>query len=332
MCQRFLALIGLFLVGALVPLTINCQEPQDKPKDAKAVIEKTADLYRNLRSYQLERTTTIKELQGADKTPQTTRIKFLTATIGAKPVKEARTQLPLGEYFCNFTMEVDGKRDLLVTNDREGWWYSARENQYKKGSGISVLGSVGGAVFTGLHSFPFFNLEKDVIQEPRITGEAIVEVDKQPRTCHVIEGMIKNQKIEDVVAKAVNAATLGKAPEFKPTSAFGMEMLLNMLQTQANFGDGQSFSFYSPKDEVTKITLWIDKANHALVQSETSASFKKGGFKKDKTPQKEEDVQVTITDAFTVIKINEDVPRELFQFTPPADAKEIARDAEVNPK
>jgi outer membrane lipoprotein-sorting protein len=330
MCLRLFACFVMLLNSTTFFELCPAQTASDKGQDAVAVLDKSAAFYRELKDFHLERVTTIQESVG-EKAGKNTEIKFLTATIDAQRVKEDQVGPSLGMSYCNLTMEIGGKKFSLINNDRQGVWYSSRENEYQKGNGILVMGSVGGSMYIEFHYFPYHNLDKDVLRDPRIVREAKVEVNGESRDCFVIEGTTKNKKIEDFAADAVNAATLGKAPEFKPDKpALGMEFLLNMLQMQGFTQDADA-AFFMPADESTKVTLWIDKANHALVRSETTAMFKKGSLAEN-DPAKQEDVRVTITDAFTVMKLNEKPAKDLFKFTPPAGAKEKKKETGSQPE
>jgi hypothetical protein len=336
-CQRFLALAILCLIRAVFPSIGSCQETQDKAEDAAAVIEKTANLYRNLRSYQLERTTRILESKDGAEPKRIVELKFTTATVGADAWHEGDPILPMNYDRCRFNMEIGGNQLVSASGDEFQWWYSSQENTYKKRKSeeSSVLGSVGGSMQSFLHMFPLTTLEKGVVQDARIVRKETIEVDKLQRPCYVIEGRAKSYDISAQAARILAAATTGKQVDPPEAPKFlGLEGFLNILQAPSHMGDGDQRVVYSSKAMPTKLTLWIDKSQYLLVRTEMTATLEIDTWsikEKPKEPNKEE-MNVTLTDSFTRLKINEDVPKELFEFTPPVGAKDITQESSAKPK
>jgi hypothetical protein len=319
----------VFSVLVWAPLTAFSQAPGPKETDENAlkVISKARETYQNLRSYQLERTTSIFEAREGEEPKQVAELKLISATADAERPPEWEGVLPFGGNQFRFSLETGGNKFVWVSHEDAEWYYSSRENVYKKGTGkgLGVLGSVAGPVLLSIHAFPFTTLEDGSLEEAKIVREESIEVEKQTRKCYVIEAQATSMDIAALAAKAQAAIEEGKAIEAPAKPKFlGAEFLLTMLQMQGYLGDGKQMAFYRFKGKPTKVTLWIDPSQHLLVKSEMEVTLQKSTVTKEKPAgPKDEEVNVTLTESFTRLKINEDLPKKLFEFMPPAGAKEF---------
>lgn len=338
--QRFrLTLCGFSaLLLAALPFAAAAQEKAAASGDAAAVIKRAQELYRNLRSFQLERTTTIQESREGEKPKQVAELKFITATDGAGKLPEGVFLPPLNLDRCRFEIETNGNRFLFVTGEEARWYYSSSANLYKKGEG-NLIGAAPLTMVGGLHTFPLTTLEAEAVEDARIVREESIKVDGQERKCHVIEGQARSPDYAALGAKAGAAVEAGKLPDIPPKPKFlGVDFFLIMLQGPGNlgeryFGGRDEMLFYTNQGKPTKVTLWIDPSESLLVRTEMTVVLQKSRVTKEKpTEPHDEEVSVTLTDSFTKIKINEDLPKELFQFAPPAGAKEFQAKREEKQK
>jgi hypothetical protein len=308
------------------------QTPSAKKSDEKTaqVIDEARETYRKLRSYEFERTTTFVEKRDGKEPKEIAKLDFIAASDGATPQAKDSIVLPLNPDRFQFSAKVGENKYILVSNEVEGWWRGPEEDKtHKTGTGILNSRAISAHFLLPVHAFPFALLEEGVVQKARVVREEIIEVEGERRACLVIEGTMKatyfdefeskRGKIADAIASGVLAiADLARGvapPSPQVPRALGIDGMLNVLNRYLIFVDLRAE--YKPKAAETQVTLWVDKTQHLLVKTTLSSTLRKLWIDEDKTPkQQEEEVQVTMTDSFTRLKINEEVPKEMFRFVP----------------
>ena len=168
-----------------------------------------------------------------------------------------------------------------------------------------------------LHFYPFLILEEGALHDARVTRVDVVDVGKERRRCHVVEGMIR---------PAVPSADPKKSPTIATP---GVDWLVSMIRLQGLAEDGGR-TLYSPwpsderavsMGEPTRVTLWIDENAHIVLRSKLSAQLYKRTARSAEQPV--EKLTVTVTESFTIAAVNAP-PAGLFRFTPPEGAKEVS--------
>lgn len=320
----------LLLVSA--PSNAPAQSPAGTPDDAAAVLEKVRVTYRKLRSYEFERTTKFVEKQDGKDPKEIAKLDFIAASDGATPLSKDSLVLPLNPDRFQLSVKVGENKYILVSNEAEGWWCGPEEDKtHKTGKGILKSGAISAHFLLPVHAFPFALLEEGVVQKARVVREEVIEVEGERRSCVVIEGTMKatyfdefeskRGKLADAIARGVLAigdlARGVSPPSPEIPRALGIDGMLNVLNRYLIFVDLRAE--YKPKAAETQVTLWVDKTQHLLVKTTLSSTLRKLWIDEDKpVKQQQEEVQVTMTDSFTRLKINEEVPKEMFRFVPPA--------------
>jgi hypothetical protein len=73
-----------------------------------------------------------------------------------------------------------------------------------------------------------------------------------------------------------------------------------------------------------EFTLWIDREDPVIWKSRVIENARKQTLSGDKEP-KTQDVKLQYIERFTIASIDTNLPDELFQFKPPADAKQVEK-------
>lgn len=319
-------LVVFLLLHVAFVAAAHAEPPDSSREEAVAALAKVKEKYKGLRDYQFERKTTILEARLGEKPSSIVEATFNTATNKAELPRAGGPILPLNPDCFRLEIVVNRNQFLMVGDGETSWWYSSRENIYQQGKGLMVIGSVPGSMLLALHLFPFTTMGAGALPDAKLVREESIEVNKQPRKCYVIQGHVPANDLATLMIKALAAAASGNPQDSTGIEPpfLGVDWLLTMLQAQGLIGDPEQRSLYT-KVTPTKVTLWIDKAEHLLVRTEMSGTMQKVVInlkQKDKEP-KREDVQLTLTDSFTLLKIDEALPKELFRFAPPKGAKEL---------
>jgi hypothetical protein len=308
--------VAMIVLRALLPgataqsKTENALEP-----DAKGVLAKARDTYRNLNDYHFERVLDVQESREGGR-PET--LAELTLAIASENAKAASDSGPFPRVNLDrFRAGTKTKRNemLQMCDGRICWSYTAVKNEYMTGQRFrDVSSSVGGSVMMGLHLFTFMTLDEGALQDAKVAREEEVDLGNARRRCYVIEGVMQ------------------PAPRPRPGGPpaggrLGLDWFLSMLALQGFAGEGAR-TLYSPwgdenaagVGEPTRVTLWIDRNAHVVVRARMSAQLYKLHVTKEVQPV--EKVVVTLTDSFTTATIGT-LPADLFSFKPPEGAKEV---------
>lgn len=325
--QRWKRVLGVMILLTLAPLSTVGQQTTAAPDEGEAVLEKVRKTYRKLRSYEFERTTMFVEKQNGKEPKEIAKLDFIAASDGVTPQAKDSIVLPLNPDRFQLSVKNGESKHVLISSEVEGWWFGPKIKIHRTGKGALKDGSVPVDLLLRVHAFPFALLEDEVVQKARVVREEIIEVEGKKRLCVVIEGTMKatyydeyRSKRDKIVDAAIASGAFARGeppPSPEIPRALGIDGMLIVLRTLLRFivlpVD------YDSKAAETQVTLWVDKTQHLLVKTTLSSTLRKLWIDEDKPlKQQEEEVQVTMTDSFTRLKINEEVPKEMFRFVPPA--------------
>ena len=331
----------VLLFSAAMVSSSLAEPPKAEPASdgANASLAKARETYKGLRSFHFERTTTIDESSTDGKPQRVAEMKFISVAENGQAfsplagrTSDAPREVPV-EDVGRFRYELaSGERTFLFLFDGKSYWtYWTPDKLYRKGDGMmSVIGSVPGPMLIGLHHFPQTTLSEGVLQKVKLVREEHVPVGKEQRKCQVIEAEAESPDFKALTEKAeaaIKAGTAPKSDDMKPPLFMGLSSHIMMLKMQGYLED-RDHAFYSMagktgKAEPTKITLWLDTERHLLVRAQFRQRVEKLAVKSKKELTPADEVELTMTENFTVLKANEAVPDSLFAFKPPADAKEF---------
>ena len=345
------------LLGAVIILQFTLLSSGAEPttreatesKEATEILDKVRDSYANLRSFHFERSTSIVRTDADGKSTTVADLSFVTATDSADGGSKSKL-MPVPLNLEHVRMEFSGKRGklLLVSGGQATFLYSSRDQQYVRGDKwIDVVGSVPGAMFAQLHVFPFTTLAEGNLRDVKLVREEEIDIGKARRQCYVIEGklppynpLMHTVKLLSNLAKAAAKGEIDGST-VATTDFVGVEGFLMVLEAQGILGDHgvvdkppDSFVYsairMTPDGNVklgdpTRLLLWIDKDKHVIVRSTMNAKPYWYATESQLANDQPQEVRLTERDEFTVIEANSPLPDKLFEFTPPAGAKEVTK-------
>jgi hypothetical protein len=313
--SRGLRAVPIILLSALLADALAQSNPEKARKpEAKAILDKVRDTYRNLAGYHFERILLVQEAREDGKLANIAELSLTIATEDAKPAPEPFPPINLGRF--RLGTKTNHGELLQVCDGQTCWSYTSLKNEYMTGSTFrDVNTSVGGSMMMAFHLFTFSTLEEGTVQDVKMAGQEVVQVGKERRKCLVFEAEIQMPPL------------LGPGGPKPPSIAsLGAFWLVSALTLQG-LTEGGMATRYSPwlddkapgVAEPTRITLWIDENGHVIVRSKMAAQLYKRTVG---TEQAVEKVAVIITDSFTTAAV-EAPPDDVFRFTPPEGAKEV---------
>lgn len=166
--------------------------------------------------------------------------------------------------------------------------------------------------------YPFQVFSDEWIEQVQVMRKESLILGKETRQCFVLEGTMKKPTILD--------------PNNWPEKfVVGVDFYLGMLSfcgmLKPEYADLYSVddADTGKKSQATRFVLWIDAENNTLLKSNQIATVYKHDAPLGGRTEKYRSglVEVSLTDAFSVAKVNTELPDELFKFTAPAGAKEI---------
>jgi hypothetical protein len=315
--SRALVAVPMIVVCALRAAALGQSIPENAAKpEAKAVLAKARDTYRNLAGYHFERVLVAQETAKDGTLENIAELTLAIASDNATSVPDPERLLRVNVDRVRVATKTKQNEMLQVCDGRICSSYTSSKNEYMTGQRFrDVNSSVGGSLMLGVHLFAFMTLEDDALQDVKVTREEEVEVGNGRRKCHVIEG---------VMQPTPRPRPDGPPPAGRP----GVDWLVSMLALQGSAGDGARtlYSAWPPDEnaagagEPSRVTLWIDQNAHVVVRIKMSARLYK--LRIDKAGQTSETVAVAVTDSFTTASV-EAPAVDLFHFTPPEGAKEV---------
>jgi hypothetical protein len=334
--SQFAAMFFVFSAALACPSL--AEPPSEATSDgANVLLAKAKDAYKGLRSFHFERTTTIDESSTDGKPLRVADMKFISAAENGQvfsplAAPDAKPESPVRDV-GRFRYELaSGDRTFLFLFDGKSYWtYWTPDKLYRKGDGMmSVIGSVPGPMLIGLHHFPQTALSEGALQKAKLVREENVALGKDQRKCQVIEAVAESPDFKALAEKAdaaIKAGTSPKPDDIKPPLFMGLSSHIMMLKMQGYLEDRDQ-TFYSMagktgKAEPTNITLWLDTESHLLVRAQFRQRVEKLAVKSKKELTQAGEVELTMTENFTVLNANGGLPDSLFSFKPPAEAKEF---------
>lgn len=285
------------------------------------ILKKMLETYKNMRSYHFERHIVIEETEIGKKPKKVGELTLVTASEETKPLTSGGGFGSLPFYVDRFRWESKGGdgTDLLACDEQSCWAYHSKSGEYMKGKvyrdvTTSVSGAMWHAFYLDLPFTPF-------LLGTNLVGEETIEVGGERRLCYVIEATLEPASPPD--SKELIPSD-PQTPIPKPSDYFLASFRLVQIFGSAYVG-GQS-AYVPPWDtgEPLHLKMWVDKARHIALRSKISSTW----IEKRGKPLKQEEatgekVKIEFVDTFTLTKVDESLPDELFKFTPPPDAKEV---------
>jgi hypothetical protein len=210
--------------------------------------------------------------------------------------------------------------DVILAGDGKAFWlYSGKTKEFKKGeSQLRVLGPTASTLYSALHLIPFMKLMDDSLQSPAFAGEDEIKVGDKQKTCYVIKCIVNAPPI--ALPEGVERPEI-LPKDFNPFA--GAKGVLMSLQMHG-LADLTLYLPNGEKPEAPTITLWIDKEDSTVWRSQIVEKVQKSSAEADGDELKKVPVELRANDTYSIAKINEPLPKELFQFMPPEDAKEVS--------
>lgn len=189
MNSRELVAVPIVLLCALLADALAQSSPEKAVKpEAKAVLDKVRETYRNLAGYHFKRVLLLQEGREDGKLANIAELTLAIASEQAKPVPDSGPFPPVN--LDRFRMGTKTKRsEMLQTCDgRICGSYTSLKNEYMTGQRFrEVNTSVGGSLMLGVHLFGFMTLEEEALQDAKVAREEVVEVGKERRNCYVTD-------------------------------------------------------------------------------------------------------------------------------------------------
>ena len=160
--------------------------------EAKVILDKVQDTYRNLAGYHFERVLLAQE---ARKDGQLENIAELTLAIASEnaaagPGSEQFPPVNLDRF--RVATQTKGNQMLQMCDGRACWLYASLKNEYMTGQRFrDVNSSVAGSLMLGVHMFAFMTVEDEALQDVKVAREEEIEVGNGRRKCYVIEGVMQ---------------------------------------------------------------------------------------------------------------------------------------------
>jgi hypothetical protein len=334
MLRRLTRFVALSLMAGLISAGRAQQPEPQKLPDAKAVLEKTRQVYHGLKSYHFEHQLVVegqkehnREKQKAQEKPSVlARVSFVTLTDlsdGAERGEDHTPRTPLpppNTDRCRLEARGQESGVLLVGGGGKCWLYETVRKEYMRGKDIvDVAPSVGSALLLGLHVTPFEILSPKAVKDAKVTRREKIALGKQQRECIVLEGTLQPRP-------EVDPSRPPSADEPRGVDSYLFALGWNGLLKDEYHSDLTPEGEVVKNPELARFALWIDAESFAVLRVEISAKVTKFTMKLegDKvTASSTEALRIRLTDTFQVAELNPKLPEDLFRFTPPKDAKEI---------
>jgi hypothetical protein len=362
MCRRPGPQFALFVAFGWLLLNTDAPSGAAEPAafDTAAILKRSRETYEKLSTYHFEHVLEVDESKiagskkteskntaskvdeskagdrpaGAEKSVRLARLTFVTAADGAKygPNPGEVFNLPLIADRCRWELRDGHGTKLLVSAADESYYYDSEKKEYARGRDFTDhFSSVGSAIFLNILHIVFFPLTEGGVHDLKPAGEADISRGKESRKCYVVEGTIP----------APPPIDFDNAKEPPDVTGHGMHLdfLVSMLGMHGLLGRDNPTQYSThrldeerPKPgDPTRITLWIDQESHLILRSRLSARLFKypldpnapDDFEPRPGSEQGEQVHVTATFHFTTAKTGADVPKSVFEFTPPAGSKEV---------
>jgi len=219
---------------------------------------------------------------------------------------------------------------VTVVGSQAAWRFRTPAMEYTKGADLRDIAGTytGGGMAFGPHLVALTLPPNDRVGDARVVRDETLDIGGQQRPCTVLELTLKP------------AAPLRAAPgEPRPSARTrqsdpftGISGILLQLR-MTGLTDPADRALYLPataEEQPPRFTLWIDKAWHIplrrhLVEwvSRGQPRLPKAGASGGSSPAPPEQVQLELTDTFSVARVTGPLPEDLFRFEPPPGAKEV---------
>ncbi len=287
--------------------------------ETRAILLRMFETYKNMRSYHFERQIIIEETEAGKKPTKLGELTLVTASEETK-ARPSGGGFGLPFHVDRFRLETKARDGHVLACDGQSCWaYSSESGEYMKGKTYrDVTTSVSGAMWLAFYlDLPFTAF----LREANLVGEETIEIGGERRLCYLIEATLKPAWPPDLnELKPSSPLTSFPKPSESSLAIFTLAQIFGSTEVGGE-------SIYVPPLETGEplhLKMWVDKARHIALRSNiTSTWYKKQGKPLKKEEETGEKVKIEFVDTFTVTKVDESLPDELFKFSPPPDAKEV---------
>jgi len=336
-------LLGLMLAltGAALAFPAG-QEPERR--DAQAILQQVRQANEKLTAYRFEHRIRIDQAPVGGAQENVADVALTTVTQvrpasggrgqareagSADPAGNPLTSVPFDAARCRLESVIDRGRLLLVSGDGSTAVFSSANMEYMKGETLAdVTRSVAGSMLIGLHLVPLVLPAEQAVQDARIIGEETLTIENERRACDIIDITVKPGP---AYAPSPGKFTMPTLADMQ-VSVAGAVSYIGVLRT-FGFVNPQGLDTYNPTSAPRTgphLTVWVDRERLIVVRRrlvETAARIKGGRLQGKPTgvqqPREPEEVQIELTDVYSVAMTNGPLPDTLFRFEPPPGAKEI---------
>ncbi|MGB7291284.1 MAG: cache domain-containing protein [Thermodesulfobacteriota bacterium] len=289
--------------------------------ETRPILKRMLETYRNMRSYHFERQIVIEESETGKKPKKVGELTLVTASEETKPLTSSGGFGSLPFYVDRFRWETKTRDSthLLACDEQSCWAYDSESGEYMKGKVYrDVTTSVSGAMWRAFYlDLPFTAF----LPEAKLVGEDTIEIGGERRLCYVIEATLKPASSPDLKEpKPSSPLTSFPKPSLHSIASFTLVQIFGFAYV------GSESAYAPPWDtgEPLHLKMWVDKAQHIALRTNINSTWiKKQGKPLKKEEETGEKVEIEFVDTFTVTKVDESLPDELFKFTPPPYAKEV---------
>jgi hypothetical protein len=308
-------------------------EPSQAKADPDAILRKVRETYGGLWSYHFQHTLVAEELKEGRKRAEIAEVTLVTASEkspgpaqvfeGLKPVDDwvnaqQAKRLPFNLDRRRFEVRHARGDMVEVCDEKTSWLYVGATKEYRKGErALDVSGPTAATMHAALHGIPLTPLIDESLKSPKLIREEEIEAGGKKRACYVLQCIVKSPPLELPSGARVPESLRDRNP------LAGATGIVMQLQIHGLVEPGRGMYLpASDKAEWPSMTLWVDAQDSTVWRSQLVEKVQ-GVSVPAQQDAVLENTEVHVTDSFSVIKINERLPDDLFRFTPPEDAKAV---------
>ena len=315
MTRTWIAFCGLLACIS----AISFAQEDAKQLTADQVIQKVRDKYGKLRSYHFEHSLLAEESAEDAKGTKIAEVKLIS--ISENPGKagiddswremQSKGQVPF--ELNRMRLEATGQWGtfLLASEGEKRWAYNSKTQEYIEREGRMALGPTAATMFASLHVAPLSKYVDGSLQDAKLLDDEELKISKEVKPCYVVSGRIQLKEVE-LPAEIKSRKSFPKTNPLQRVTG-----VLFLLQIHG-FAGKESLAYLPSEDAQPQLQLWVDKQDFTIWQSRFTEAVRKHAFDGKDEAKK---VQLTVTDRFTVAKIDTDLPADLLRFKPPKEAK-----------
>jgi outer membrane lipoprotein-sorting protein len=317
-------------------------QPLAAKPGADALLKKVRDTYGGLSSYHLQHSLVAEELKEGGKRVKIAEVTLVTASEksprqaqvfeGLQPVDDwvdaqQAKRLPFNLDRRRFEVRHWRGDIVEVCDGKTSWLYVGATKEYRKGErALDVTGPTAATMHAALHGIPLTALIDESLKSPKLIREEEIEADGKKRACYVLQCTVKSPPAE--LPPGI------ETPEFlrDRNPLAGATGIVMQLQIHGLVEPGRGMNLpASDKAEWPSMTLWVDAQDSTVWRSQLVEKVQGVSMPAQQDAALEK-TEVHVTDSFSVAKLNERLPDDLFRFTPPKGAQEVLQFTRQSPE